>query len=142
MEGDTGASAVARALGLGADPPDDMRIAVPADVGANFEAIVMTHGGHLWKLVRSFDDPDTWTEPGVRHLAASGPDGPAHRTEALPDEWELYDLTADPIERHNRWNDAELATIRHELLARLTTERARQVPVRNRPWPYADRLQA
>jgi len=140
MEGDTGASVVARMLGLGADPPDDMLIAVPADVGANFEAIVMTYGGHYWKLVRTFDDPETWTEPGVRHMASSGPGGPTYRTEALHDEWEMYDLTSDPNERDNRWSDPEAAVTQVILVDRLATERARQVPVRNRTWPYKDRL--
>lgn len=27
------------------------------------------------EAVRAFDDPGTWTEPGVRHLAADGPGG-------------------------------------------------------------------
>ena len=140
MEGDTGASAVARGFGLGADPPDDMLIAVPADVAANFEAIVTAIDGHHWKLVRTFDDPDTWTEPGVRHLASSGPGGTTHRSRALFDEWELYDLTADPTERHNRWNDPNLVSVQAEVVDRLATQRARDVPARNRPWPYATRL--
>jgi hypothetical protein len=39
----------------------------PAHVGSNFEGLVVrvddaTGGeGHLWKLVRTFDDPATWT---------------------------------------------------------------------------------
>ncbi len=140
MEGDTGASAVARGFGLGAEPPDDMLIAVPANVGSNLEALVTTVDGHLWKLVRTFDDPDTWTEPGVRHLATSGPDGPTHRAHVLPDEWELYDLTTDPVERHNLWDEPCTAATRTILTARLTTERRRDVPVRNRQWPYATRL--
>ena len=67
--------------------------------------------GHLWKIVRSFDDPATWTEPGVRHLAANGPGGPVHRVDALPDQWELYDLDADPVEADNRANDADAASV-------------------------------
>jgi hypothetical protein len=140
MEGDTGASAVARGFGLGADAPEHMKIAVPADVAANFEAIVMSLDGDLWKLVRSFDDPDTWTEPGVRHLARSGSDGSTYRTESLADEWELYDLTNDPIEHHNRWNDPAVGLAQSRLVTILEAERTRQVPVRNQPWPYARRL--
>ncbi len=54
--------------------------------------------GHLWKLVRTFDDPATWTEPGVRHLAANGLGGAVYPMNPLDDQWELYDLTADPTE--------------------------------------------
>jgi hypothetical protein len=140
MEGDTGASAVARGFGLGAEPPDNMLIEVPADVGANFEAIVTFLDGHRWKLVRTFDDPDTWTEPGVRHMASSGVNGPTHRDKALPDEWELYDLTVDPIEHHNRWDDHSAADARRELTQRLATQRAQSMTSRNVPWPYARRL--
>ena len=140
MEGDTGASAVARGFGLAADPPDDMLIEVPANVGANFEAIVTTLGGRFWKLVRTFDDPNTWTEPGVRQLATSGPGGPTHRAEVLPDEWELYDLTDDPIERHNRWNDPDAAALRAKLVQRLNDQRRRDVPIRNVTWRYSARL--
>lgn len=41
-----------------------------------------TNAGRLWKIVRTFDDPATWTQPGVRHLAADGPAGEVYRTEA------------------------------------------------------------
>ena len=112
LEGDTGASGVARARGMTENPPAPLRIQLPAHVGTNVEGLVTTlveadvTGGadHRWKLVRTFDDPATWTEPHVRHLAATGPGGRAYRTEPLPDQWELYDLTDDPIEAVNRWD--------------------------------------
>jgi hypothetical protein len=131
---------VARGFGLGAEPPDDMLIAVPANVGANFEAIVTTLGDRFWKLVRTFDDPDTWTEPGIRHLATSGPGGPTHRTDVLTDEWELYDLTHDPVERHNRWNDPAITQIQAELVERLAGQHHLDVPIRNVAWRYSARL--
>ena len=136
LEGDTGASPAARVLGLGAAPPDNMRISVPADTAANFEAIVVADEGRLWKLVRTFDDPATWTEPGVRHLAASGADGDRYREQPLADEWELYDLMDDPIEAINRWETTP-DDLRLRLTDRLAVERARHVPARNQPWPYA-----
>lgn len=139
LEGDTGASAVARALGLAADPPENMRISVPAGVGANFEGIVVAVDGRLWKLVRTFDDPDTWTEPHVRHLASDRDGLAEYRDEPLPDEWELYDLTGDPVEVLNRWHDPSAETVRDRLVERLASERARCVPARNVPWPYATR---
>lgn len=136
-EGDSGASGMARRMGR---TPPPLRIQVPAHVGANFESLVCrVDTGHLWKIVRTFDDPATWTEPGVRHLAADGPAGEVYRTEPLPDQWEMYDLDADPIEAHNRWADPSAQEVFAVLTERLADERARAVPERNQPWPYATR---
>ena len=147
LEGDTGASGAARALKLTANPPAPLRIRIPAHTAANFEGLVgrvdddaATGGaGHLWKLVRTFDDPGTWTEPGVRHLAADGMGGPMFRSDPLDDQWELYDLTADPVEAHNRWTDPDLHELRAHLRAQLKYVRTEAVPERNQPWPYAVR---
>ncbi|MDH3754162.1 MAG: sulfatase-like hydrolase/transferase, partial [Acidimicrobiia bacterium] len=138
LEGDTGLSAVARINGM-TEAPDDFRIMVPADVGSSFEAIVTTLDGTLWKLARNHDDPATWTDPGRRHLASTGADGHRHRTEPIADQWELYDLSGDPVEADNRWDDPEVATTQAELVSRLDAERARCNPARNTPWPYASR---
>jgi len=147
LEGDTGASAAARGMGLTVNPPAPLRIRIPEHVASNFEGLVVRvddadasgGAGHLWKLVRTFDDPSTWTEPGVRHLAANGFGGEAYRTDPLDDQWELYDLTADPIETANRWDDPALHDVRAHLRMQLKQSRASSVPERNRPWPYADR---
>jgi len=147
LEGDTGASATARQLGRTVNPPAPLRIKVPANVAANFEGLVVRveesevpgGAGHLWKLVRTFDDPTTWTEPGVRHLAANGKGGDAYRTDPLDDQWELYDLTADAIEADNRWTDPGLHELRLHLRMKLKQSRASAVPERHNPWPYADR---
>ncbi len=145
LEGDTGASGIARARGMTENPPAPLRIQLPAHVGTNVEGIVTTvaatavagGGDHRWKLVRTFDDPATWTEPHVRHLAATGPGGPAYRTEPLPDQWELYDLADDPIEAVNRWNDPDALAVFDYLRGTLAAERLALVPARNEPWPYA-----
>jgi len=147
LEGDTGASGVARALKLTSNPPAPLRIRIPAHTAANFEGMVVrvdddaaTGGaGHLWKLVRSFDDPGTWTEPGVRHLAADGMGGPVYRSDPLDDQWELYDLSDDPVEARNRWADPDLHDLRAHLRAQLKYVRTESVPERNQPWPYATR---
>jgi putative intracellular protease/amidase len=145
LEGDSGASGLARRLGRAAKPPAPLRIQVPAHVASNFEGVVArvaaTEGGsdHLWKLVRTFDDPATWTEPGVRQLASSGPGGDTFRSSVLADQWELYDLDADPIEAENRWNDPAVASVFAHLKDVMKHERAERVPERNRPWPYASR---
>lgn len=147
LEGDSLASGVARRFGRAANPPKPLRIQVPAHVGANFEGLVARvddadapgAAGHLWKLVRTFDDPATWTEPFVRHLAASPPTGDRYRTVPLADEWELYDLDADPVEAVNRAGDDDLAAVRALLVERMATERNRSIPERNEPWPYERR---
>ncbi|WP_099021116.1 sulfatase-like hydrolase/transferase [Mycolicibacterium palauense] len=147
LDGDTQVSAVARGLGVTSNPPAPMRIELPAHTAANFEGLVVlvadseAAGGadHLWKLVRTFDDPSTWTEPGVRHLAANGLGGEVYRTDPLDDQWELYDLTADPIEADNRWTDPGLDELRRHLRTELKRMRAESVPERHNPWPYARR---
>lgn len=147
LEGDSGASGLGRRLKQTIKPPAPLRIRIPAHTAANFEGIVLrvaddaAPGGadHLWKLVRSFDDPSTWTEPGVRQYAANGPGGDVYRTSPLDDQWELYDLTADPTEAHNRWDDPGLHDLRVFLRTRLKHSRADSVPERNNPWPYAAR---
>ena len=112
-EGDTGASGAARAQSNGGETAGPLRINTAAHVATNFEGIVGRvddgdapgGGGHLWKLVRTFDDPATWTEPHVRQLASDGMGGPRYRTTVLSDQWELYNLDVDPVEMANRWND-------------------------------------
>ncbi|BBZ18580.1 sulfatase [Mycolicibacterium gadium] len=139
LEGDTGASGVARQLKLTVNPPMPLRIQIPAHVGSNFEGLVVRVDEHLWKLVRTFDDPATWTEPGVRHLAANGLGGEAYRTSPLDDQWELYDLTVDPTEAVNRWDDPDLDDLRRHLRTQLKETRTAAVPERNNPWPYVSR---
>lgn len=145
LEGDTGASALSRQLGRDVNPLAPLRIKLPAHVASNFEGLVVRvadedgGSGHLWKLVRTFDDPATWTEPGVRHLAANGIGGEAYRTDPVDDQWELYDLTADPVEAQNRWADPDLHDLRQYLRMQLKQARASSVPERNQPWPYVNR---
>ena len=95
--------------------------------------------GHDWKLVRTFDDAATWSDPHVRQLSARGPAGPAYRTEPIPDQWELYDLTVDPIEAVNRCDDPAVAAVRAHLEATLERVREERVPARNVAWPAANR---
>ena len=146
LEGDSGASGMGRILKQTVNPPAPLRIRIPAHTAANFEGLVIRvdadvpgGSGHLWKLVRSFDDPSTWTEPGVRQYAANGLGGEVYRTTPLDDQWELYDLTGDPIEAVNRWTDPDLHELRGYLRMQLKESRASSVPERNNPWPYATR---
>jgi arylsulfatase A-like enzyme len=147
LEGDSGASGLAQRLKRTVNPPALLRIRIPAHTASNFEGLVVRvaervargAAGHLWKLVRTFDDPGTWTEPGVRHLAANGLGGEIYRTSPLDDQWELYDLTANPTETENRWPDPELTELRQHLRMQLKHARADSIPERNVPWPYVNR---
>lgn len=131
LDGDSGASVVARALGLKDNPPENMRVVAPCDVASNFEAIVAWHDDHRWKLVRTFDDPDVWLSPAIR----------ADRSEPLADEWELYDLTIDPIESTNLWTHPGAESTGVAMQTLLDEQRRELVPMRNNPWPYPRRGQ-
>ena len=77
------------------------------------ESVVARVGGKLWKYSRYFDDPAAWSEPGVRDevaLEIGNEEEPGThvveyrktvKVEPVPDQLELYDLTADPMELEN-----------------------------------------
>ena len=147
LEGDTLASVLARRIGRTFSPPLSMKIQVPEHVGSNFEGIVtrvfsekaIGGVGHLWKLNRVFDDPETWTNPNLKHLSSTGQTGNTYRTNPLFDEWELYDLEADPNETNNLANDSKAADVFRYLKNRMQEESSICVPKRNTPWPYSRR---
>ena len=138
LEGDGSASAMARARG-NPEPPFPMQIRIPAHAATNVEGLVTERDGTLYKVCRTFDDPAIWTDPFVRHLSVRGPAGPAYRTEVIPDQWELYDLDADPIEAVNLAHDPAVADVLASLRAELVATKDQRVHERNEPWPYAVR---
>jgi arylsulfatase A-like enzyme/putative intracellular protease/amidase len=138
MEGDGSASAAARQRGQ-LEPPFPLQIRIPAHAATNVEALVVRHGESLWKIVRTFDDPATWSEPHVRHLSARTPGGPRYRTEPIPDQWELYDLDQDSAEAMNLALSSDHAETLAALTEAMRAKRAACVPERNEAWPYAVR---
>ena len=130
-------------------PPLPLRINTPAHVASNFEGLVHARPRRLatlWKLVRAFDDPahvdrarrapprgQRWPRP--RHVPAR------HRS---PISGSSTTSMHDPIEALNRWHDVERDSavadgVRPDRRDALKAERARAVPERNHPWPYASR---
>lgn len=133
FEGQFRASIVARMLGQEAHPPLELQTQPPAAMASNLEAIVArvsataTGGTAGWfKLVRVFDDPKSWTEPGVRHLITETESGPVYRSAVMADEWELYHLDSDPIEAVNLWSDERWSDVQATLIRQL--EAASTVP--------------
>jgi arylsulfatase A-like enzyme len=94
----------------------------------------------LWKLTRYFDNPQFWTEPGVQDEVPpefgtqtqvgggikAGECLAKVKTSPLPDEWEMYNLSADPYEAANLANDSSYAAIMSELTAILEDQRCRK----------------
>jgi len=94
-----------------------------------------------WKLVRYFDDPDLWSEPGTcdvyRYQSGARAGEVERRTEPHPEEWELYDLDGDPAELANLAASPGHAEVFADLKTVLDEERARKRLARNDPRPYA-----
>ncbi len=102
---------------------------VPVAPPANIESVIVpmpaVDGGttRLWKLSQYYDRLEEWETS--HHV---GPPGVAG-SEPLPSQWELYDLTDDPEERHNlsASSDAPFDQLRE--LLESTREDNRRVPL-------------
>jgi len=110
------------------------------------ESIIAEIDGAVWKYSRYFDHPRYWSEPGtpgddgVRDLVIkplrreSSDDGTNNRlyeqrvkTAPAPDEVEMYNVSADPMELENlagklAWQDRE-ASLRQMLVEQCTRKR-------------------
>lgn len=95
------------------------------------ESVIATIGGEIWKYSRYFDHPRYWSAPGTpgadgvrdvvnKPMGREGEDdGSARRiyeervkTEPVPSEYEMYNVTADPMELENlagkpEWKERE-----------------------------------
>lgn len=135
VQGETSTNLWARRTGRKSTEPGTL-IEVPTDVGSSFESLVMRVPAdrvqegmdHLWKVVRTFDDPSTWQESGERQPIFSAGEVIAWRNEPLPDEWELYDLDSDPIEAVNRVQSLNAESVFEFMVHELRAERERIAP--------------
>ena len=138
LEGDGSSAAMLAARGR-VEAPYPLQIKVPSHAATNLEAVVGTVDGRLWKLVRTFDDPAIWTEPHLRQLSARTPAGPVYRSEPIPDQWELYCLSDDPMEADNQWDNPDHEEVFGMLKETLERIRGERIPERNADWPTAPR---
>ncbi|MCR8642851.1 sulfatase-like hydrolase/transferase [Paenibacillus sp. N1-5-1-14] len=69
----------------------------------------------LWKLCRYFDNPQFWSDPNVQDCTASG----QVKTTPEPDEYELYNLTQDPLETINLANPTNATPYTTQMFAYL-----------------------
>lgn len=106
--------------------------------------------GHkeYWKLARYYDNPQFWSEPGIRDITRmpvkAGHNGAdiawtaRVKTAPAPEEYELYSLTDDPLEIRNLADPAYSATygeIFALMMSILTEQRSlkRLTPDKNKP---------
>lgn len=58
----------------------------------------------IWKFARYYDNPQFWTDPGVSDTTVAEEDGcvvEIVKTDPVPEQFELYNLTHDPLETEN-----------------------------------------
>jgi len=58
----------------------------------------------IWKYARYFDNPQFWSDPSNRDTVMTEQDGcyvTTTKTEPIPEQFELYNLTKDPYEKRN-----------------------------------------
>jgi choline-sulfatase len=109
------------------------------------ETVIAKIDGSVWKYSRYFDNPQFWSSPGTPGEAGVmdvllheetplGPNPPAGvhqirctrtvKYEPAPDEFELYDVSSDPMELDNLAGTPSAAAIEAQLAATLASERA------------------
>lgn len=94
----------------------------------HIETVIARFGGKLWKYSRYFDNPQFWTSPGtpgdngvqdeILQEMGTGQDNPGTtivkcqktvKITPLPDEFEMYNLSDDPLELSNLAGQAAYA---------------------------------
>jgi len=90
--------------------------AVVAKPGGDTRAGYPGRGGKVWKLIRHFDDPGKWSQPGILNEPRLGQQhGRFYRNRKLTkerdEELELYDLDRDPYEEDNLAHNHEYRAV-------------------------------
>lgn len=106
-----------------------------------------------WKLARYWDNPGTWSNPGVQDIQTFVP-GPVNRPGTrvavttvksmnptggqigpAPDQWEMYNVTADPAELSNLAGSSSYAQVQTTLTAMLNAQRdLKRLAPTEQPW--------
>jgi choline-sulfatase len=118
---------------------------VPVIQPNHVETVVTKIDGVVWKYSRYFDNPQFWSSPGVpgepgvmdvllheeTPLVANPPAGVHEirctrtvKYEPAPDEYELYNVTEDPMELDNLAGNPSAAVIEARLAGVLANQRA------------------
>ena len=87
---------------------------------------------HLVKLARYHDNPQYWTVPGERDERLMRWKKINKVSERTPDEYELYDLTLDPMEQHNLAHPTNADDRSRALLARMRKILVEQLAAKRR----------
>ncbi len=86
----------------------------------------------IWKFARYFDNPKFWTNPGSSDTVITEQDGccvPITKTEPVPEQFELYNLTKDPLEKTNLADPAfatNESAITQRVLSKILEDQCRQ----------------
>ncbi len=103
------------------------------------ETVIARLDGKIWKYSRYFDSPQYWSEPGTQDVLleqeeetpAPGYTGPIDcsvtvKGAPVAEEYELYDLTNDPMELHNKYNDPAYSAQQAAMVQILAEQRAKK----------------
>jgi choline-sulfatase len=111
----------------------------------HLETVIAEIDGKVWKYTRYFDNPQFWSSPGdpvqsgvedvvsLQQQPTPKEDGTfpigyeitiKHRPAS--DEYEMYDVTGDPMELHNLYDDGQYAAVQNVLAAILQQQCARK----------------
>jgi choline-sulfatase len=107
----------------------------------HIETVIATMDGHVWKYSRYFDNPQFWSTPSApaedvvtKAIGIPSDDEgttvqPYTRTvkkTPAPDEFEMYDVTADPMELANLFGRQQFASQQAALANLLDQQRAQK----------------
>lgn len=111
----------------------------------HLETVIARLGGKVWKYTRYFDNPEFWSSPGTPGqigvedvVSLQSQPTPASegayvidyrmtvKKTPLPDEYEMYDVTDDPMELRNPYNEGRVAGVQTALAALLQQQCARK----------------